>query len=69
VLEQAVINKQVDAITTIGTSSITVMLALKEPCRFLLWSKAGVTLYAGQVVTRRETLAKTRNCARRSTRR
>ena len=58
VLEQAVINKQVDAITAIGTSSIPVMLALKEPCRFLLWSKAGVTLYAGQVVTRRETLAK-----------
>jgi len=58
VLEQAVINKQVDAITAIGTSSIPVMLALKEPCRFLLWSKAGVTLYAGQVVTQRETLAK-----------
>jgi len=58
VLEQAVINKQVDAITAIGTSSIPVMLALKEPCRFLLWIKAGVTLYAGQVVTRRETLAK-----------
>jgi NitT/TauT family transport system substrate-binding protein len=58
VLEQALVNKQVDAITAIGTSSVPVMLALKQPCRFMLWSKAGVNLYAGQVVTRRETLAK-----------
>jgi len=58
VLEQALINKQVDAITAIGTSSVPVMVALKEACRFMLWSKTGVTLYAGQVVTRRETLAK-----------
>jgi ABC-type nitrate/sulfonate/bicarbonate transport system substrate-binding protein len=58
VLEQALINKQVDAITAIATSSVPVMLALKEPVRFMLWSKADVSLYAGQVVTRQETLAK-----------
>lgn len=58
VLEQSVINNQVDAITAIATSSVPVMMALKQPCRFMLWSKAGVSLYAGQVVTRAETLAK-----------
>jgi ABC-type nitrate/sulfonate/bicarbonate transport system substrate-binding protein len=58
VLEQALVNKQVDAITAIGTSSVPVLLALKEPCRFMLWSKSDVNLYAGQVVTRQETLAK-----------
>jgi len=58
VLEQALVSKQVDAITAIGTSSVPLMMALKEPCRFMLWSKAGVNLYAGQVVTRQETLAK-----------
>ncbi|MCR0980727.1 ABC transporter substrate-binding protein [Roseomonas populi] len=64
VLEQAVINRQVDAITAIGTSSIPVAMALNEPSRFLLWSKAGVSLYAGQVVTRAETLAKDRELCR-----
>ncbi|QRG07304.1 ABC transporter substrate-binding protein [Xanthobacter dioxanivorans] len=58
VLEQSLINNQVDAITAIGTSSVPVMMALKQPSRFMLWSKAGVSLYAGQVVTRAETLAK-----------
>lgn len=58
VLEQSVINNQVDAITAIATSSVPVMMALKQPCRFMLWSKSGVSLYAGQVVTRAETLAK-----------
>lgn len=60
VLEQSVINNQVDAITAIGTSSVPVMMALKQPCRFMLWSKYDVSLYAGQVVTRTETLAKDR---------
>jgi len=58
VLEQALVNKQVDAITAIGTSSVPVMMALKEPARFMLWSKAGVSLYAGQIVTRQDRLAK-----------
>ena len=60
VLEQSVINKQVDAITAIGTSTVPVMMALKQPCRFMLWSKYDVSLYAGQVLTRAETLAKDR---------
>ncbi|MGR7997766.1 ABC transporter substrate-binding protein [Xanthobacter sp. ZOL 2024] len=57
VLEQSLINNQVDAITAIATSSVPVMMALKQPCRFMLWSKDDVSLYAGQVVTRAETLA------------
>ncbi|MBR0680365.1 ABC transporter substrate-binding protein [Roseomonas eburnea] len=64
VLEQGLINRQVDAITAIGTSSVPVMLALRQQCRFLPWSKAGVSLYAGQVVTRRETLEKDRELSR-----
>jgi NitT/TauT family transport system substrate-binding protein len=58
VLEQGLVNRQVDAITAIATSSVPVVMAMKEPCRFMLWSKHDVSLYAGQVVTRRETLAK-----------
>jgi NitT/TauT family transport system substrate-binding protein len=64
VLEQGLAHKQVDAATSIATSSVPVMLAMKEPCRFMLWSKAGISLYAGQVVTRRETLAKDRELCR-----
>jgi NitT/TauT family transport system substrate-binding protein len=60
VVEQSVINNQVDAITAIATSSVPVMMALKQPSRFMLWSKHDVSLYAGQVVTRTETLAKDR---------
>lgn len=58
VLEQGLVNKQVDAITAIATSSVPVILAMKEPCRFMLWSKHDVSLYSGQIVTRQDTLAK-----------
>ncbi|MBJ3778262.1 ABC transporter substrate-binding protein [Acuticoccus mangrovi] len=51
VLEQSVINGQVDSVTAIATSSVPVMLSLNEPCRFMLWSKYGVSLYAGQIAT------------------
>ena len=64
VLEQSLVNKQVDAITAIGTSSIPVIMAMKEPCRFMLWSTAGITLYAGQVVTRQEVFAKDKELCR-----
>lgn len=64
VLEQGVINKQVDAITAIGTLSIPVMLALKQPCRFMSWTKAGVSLYAGQVVAKRDLMAKDKELCR-----
>lgn len=64
VLEQGLVNKQVDAITAIGTSSIPVIMAMKEPCRFMLWSAAGITLYAGQVVTRQDVFAKDKDLCR-----
>jgi NitT/TauT family transport system substrate-binding protein len=64
VLEQGLVNKQVDAITAIGSSSIPVIMAMKEPVRFMLWSNAGITLYAGQVVTRPEILAKEKDLCR-----
>lgn len=67
VIEQGVANKQVDAITAIGTSSVPVMLAMKQPVRFLPWSKAGVTLYAGQVVTTRDQLAKDKELSKAMT--
>ncbi|MDB5604987.1 MAG: hypothetical protein JWP25_1887 [Bradyrhizobium sp.] len=64
VLEQSLVNKQVDAITAIGSSSIPVIMAMKEPVRFMLWSTVGITLYAGQVVTRPEVLAKDKELCR-----
>jgi NitT/TauT family transport system substrate-binding protein len=64
VLEQSLVNKQVDAMTAIGSSSIPLITAMKEPVRFMLWSSAGITLYAGQVVTRPEVLAKDRELCR-----
>lgn len=67
VIEQGVANKQVDAITSIGTSSVPVMLAMKEPCRFIPWNQAGVSLYAGQVVTTQATLEKEKELSRAMT--
>ena len=54
VVERVLIDKQVDAITAIGTSSIPVMVSVGEKPRFMLWSKYGVELYAAQIVTRQE---------------
>ena len=64
VIEQSVVNKQVDAITAIATSSIPVMLAMKEPPRFMPWNAADVTLYSGQVVTTQANLAKDKELSR-----
>jgi NitT/TauT family transport system substrate-binding protein len=64
VIEQGVANKQVDAITSIATSSVPVMLAMKEPCRFMPWNAAGVSLYSGQVVTTHANLAKDKELSR-----
>lgn len=64
VVEQSVVNKQVDAITAIATSSVPVMLAMKEPCRFMPWNAAGVSLYSGQVVTTQANLAKDKELSR-----
>ena len=64
VLEQGLVNKQVDAITSIASSSIPTMLAMKESCRFLPWDAVGVSLYAGQIVSTRATLAKDKELSR-----
>ncbi|UOM34220.1 ABC transporter substrate-binding protein [Acuticoccus sp. I52.16.1] len=55
VLEQSVINDQVASVTAIATSSVPVMMSLDQPTRFMLWSKYGVSLYAGQVATQAAT--------------
>ncbi len=56
VVERILLDRQVDAITAIGSSSIPVMVAMGQPPRFMLWSKFGLELYASQVVTRQEVL-------------
>jgi ABC-type nitrate/sulfonate/bicarbonate transport system substrate-binding protein len=58
VIEQGLVNKQVDAITAIASSSVPVLLAMKQQCHVMLWSTAHVDMYAGQVVTQQATLAK-----------
>ena len=55
-IERALMDKQVDAITAIGTSSIPVLDSLGVKTRFIPWAKAGVLLYASQVIARRETI-------------
>ncbi|MGN0933468.1 ABC transporter substrate-binding protein [Falsigemmobacter intermedius] len=54
IIERALIDGQVDAITAVGSSSIPVIAAQGVDLRFMLWSKEGVELYAAQIVTRRE---------------
>jgi NitT/TauT family transport system substrate-binding protein len=55
-IERALMDKQVDAITAIGSSSIPVLDSLGVKTRFIPWSKAGVELYASQIIARRETI-------------
>lgn len=55
-IERALMDKQVDAITAIGTSSIPVLESLGVKTRFIPWAKAGVELYASQIIARRETI-------------
>ncbi|WP_198666221.1 ABC transporter substrate-binding protein [Tropicimonas sp. IMCC34043] len=54
VIERTMLNKQVDAITAIGTSSIPNIAAAGVDMRFMLWSDYGLELYAAQIVTRRD---------------
>jgi NitT/TauT family transport system substrate-binding protein len=56
VVERALADKQVDAITAVGTSSIPVLVSVGESPRFMLWSKYGIELYAAQITTRPEVL-------------
>jgi len=58
VIERALLDKQVDATTAIGTSSIPLIAAMGDTPRFMPWSRYGVELYAGQIVTRAETVEK-----------
>ena len=55
-IERALMDKQVDAITAIGSSSIPVLDSLGVKTRFIPWANAGVQLYAAQVIARRETI-------------
>jgi ABC-type nitrate/sulfonate/bicarbonate transport system substrate-binding protein len=56
VLEQALMNKQVDAASCIATSSLPIVIAAGQPCHFMLWSQFGLRQYAGQLIARKETL-------------
>ncbi|WP_291296690.1 ABC transporter substrate-binding protein [Elioraea sp.] len=56
VLERSLIDRQVDAITAIGSSTIPVMQSQNAPHRFMLYSAAGITFYANVVTTRAEVL-------------
>lgn len=56
VLERSLIDKQVDAITAVGSSTIPVMQAQGAAHRFFLYSAAGIPFYANVVTTKPETL-------------
>ncbi|WP_193758109.1 ABC transporter substrate-binding protein [Pseudacidovorax intermedius] len=55
-IERALMDRQVDAITAIGSSSIPVLDSLGVKTRFIPWSAAGIELYAAQVIARTETI-------------
>ena len=55
-IERALMDKQVDAITAIGSSSIPVLDSLGVKTRFIPWSAAGIELYAAQVIARTGTI-------------
>lgn len=56
VLERSLIDRQVDAITAIGSSTIPVMQAQNAPHRFILYSSVGLEFYANVICTRPEIL-------------
>jgi NitT/TauT family transport system substrate-binding protein len=51
VLERALAEKQVDAMTGIGTSSLPILLSRKIPVRWMLYSATGMRTYGGHIVT------------------
>ena len=55
-IERALMDKQVHAITAIGSSSIPVLDSLGVKTRFIPWAKSGIELYAAQVIARKETI-------------
>jgi ABC-type nitrate/sulfonate/bicarbonate transport system substrate-binding protein len=56
VLERSLIDRQVDAVTAIGSSTIPVMRSQNAQARFMLYSAVGLTFYANVVTTRAEVL-------------
>ena len=56
VLERSLIDRQVDAITAIGSSTIPVMQAQNAAHRFIPYSSAGLNFYANVICTRPEIL-------------
>jgi NitT/TauT family transport system substrate-binding protein len=56
VLERSLIDRQVDAITAIGSSTIPVMMAQNAPHRFIRYSSVGLQFYSNVITTRREVL-------------
>ncbi len=57
-IERSLINKQVDAITCIGTSSLPLFQSLGYDTRFMSWAQNGLDFYSGQVITRPEMVEK-----------
>jgi ABC-type nitrate/sulfonate/bicarbonate transport system substrate-binding protein len=51
VIERVLSDKQVDAVTGIGTSSLPVLLSRKIPVRWMLYSATGMKTYGGHIVT------------------
>ncbi|MFN9123139.1 MAG: ABC transporter substrate-binding protein, partial [bacterium] len=57
-IERALINKQVDAITCIGTSSLPLFQSLGFDTRFMGWAQTGLDFYSGQLICRPEMVEK-----------
>jgi NitT/TauT family transport system substrate-binding protein len=51
VLERVLSDRQVDAMTGIGTSSLPVLLSRNVPVRWMLYSATGMRTYGGHIVT------------------
>lgn len=56
-IERSLINKQVDAITAVGTSSLPLFQSLGFDTRFMPWSETGLEFYSHQIITRPDTIA------------
>lgn len=56
ILERSLADKQVDAITCVGSSSLPVLQTLGADTRFMLWSTYGLTFYANGLITREDVL-------------
>lgn len=57
ILERSLADKQVDAITCVGSSSIPVLQTLGAESRFMLWSAYGLNFYANALITRSDVIA------------